>query len=456
MERNPVVIDNAKLDEWAHRRSTGMLRRWLAETHTLVPGGRLRLNIGPLRLDTEVVHHSPTGAHGFGPIHAVDSADRPLAAADPALLAAACSAAARSRAEPDAPIQSAAGSLVDWVLHSLASTVDDPAQAAADLAVLAESINEPAAACRWLETHLDSELVPAVRQLAPQRAEVESATATLLTQRSLAVIGVLGRRGVACEDELLAMVSTRLTEAVHAYPETAWLLRHWLTSPTLTDYAVVNGSPLCYAESGELAAPPVCFEVPNPLFAPQDQVPGVPIPTLGSGWSLRPVEINEADSRDVTLIHRWMNTEHVAAHWRQAWSWQRWHDELARQLSGEHSLPCVVSRDGHVFGYVELYRVFRDTLSRCYPYGPHDLGVHIAIGEQDATGRGLGSALLRAIAEGLLAADSECHRVVAEPNVHNAASIAAFRKAGYLREREVGLPGKNSALMVFSRCGTSS
>ena len=77
--------------------------------------------------------------------------------------------------------------------------------------------------------------------------------------------------------------------------------------------------------------------------------------------------------------------------------------------------------------------------------------MHIALGEPDAVGRGLGSALLRAVARGLLEADPACLRVVAEPNVHNGASVGAFGKAGFRRSGEVGLPNKNSALMVFAR-----
>jgi hypothetical protein len=53
----------------------------------------------------------------------------------------------------------------------------------------------------------------------------------------------------------------------------------------------------------------------------------------------------------------------------------------------------------------------------------------------------------------LLAADPACRSVVAEPNVHNGASVGAFGKAGFAQAAEVGLPNKNSALMVFPRSG---
>jgi RimJ/RimL family protein N-acetyltransferase len=180
-------------------------------------------------------------------------------------------------------------------------------------------------------------------------------------------------------------------------------------------------------------------------------VPGVPVPRLTGGWSLRPVRLATGD---VALVHRWMHLPHVAAGWKQDWPLARWHAELAAQLAGDHSLPCVVSLDERDVGYVELYRVIRDPLARCYPHHPHDLGIHVAIGEPDAVGRGLGSSLLSAVSDGLLAADPNCLRVVAEPDVHNGASIGAFRRAGFVLDREVRLPGKTAALMV--RRGTTS
>ena len=53
------MTTDADLAGQAHQRSAALLRRWLAETHTPVAEGPLRLSIGPLRLRTEVVYDSP-------------------------------------------------------------------------------------------------------------------------------------------------------------------------------------------------------------------------------------------------------------------------------------------------------------------------------------------------------------------------------------------------------------
>ena len=427
-------------------RTAVLLRRWLAETHTPVADGPLKVTIGPLRFSTEITYRSPTGAHGFGPIRVADSG----ALAESALLAAACSADARGRATADAPINAeSSGTLVDWLLQAVGNGAVDPLAGDHEVDVLADGVSSADEARRWLATHVEGTLTPALRNV-DGKADLADVTARLLSARSLAAIGRFGLRGVADEQELLELLTAALTAIRDTYPETERIVRHWLTSTTLTDFAVLNGSGLRYRNGDRVEVRPVHHEVPNPLRAKVNDtdVPGVPIPELGEGWPLRPVRL---DSDDPALVHRWMNAEHVATNWNQAWSLRRWTDELGTQLAGEHSMPCLVSRDGREVAYVELYRVLRDKLSACYPFEPNDLGVHIAIGESDAVGRGLGSSLLAAVAQGLLGADQDCRRVVAEPNVHNGASVAAFGKGGFGRAREVGLPGKNSALMIHPR-----
>ncbi|HEX8870181.1 MAG TPA: GNAT family N-acetyltransferase, partial [Lentzea sp.] len=173
---------------------------------------------------------------------------------------------------------------------------------------------------------------------------------------------------------------------------------------------------------------------------------GPPLPVLPPPWTVRPLSPDDAD-----LVADWMSKPHVAAAWDQAWSREQWAEEIARQLAGDHSLPCVALHDGRPLAYLEIYRVVRDRLAAHYPAGRFDLGVHVAIGEPHDIGRGLGSALLRAVADGLLAAEPECSQVVAEPNVVNLASQRAFRNAGFLHAGEVVFPHKKAALLIRSR-----
>lgn len=177
------------------------------------------------------------------------------------------------------------------------------------------------------------------------------------------------------------------------------------------------------------------------------RVPAPPVPRVRAPWSIRPASVAE----DLERVWRWMQAPHVAAFWKQAWPVERWRAELERQAAGDHSLPCLLDFEGAPVAYLEVYRVMRDRLAGHYPERPHDLGVHVAIGEPGHTGRGLGRALLREVAEGLLAADPRCTRVVAEPDARNAPSLRAFTAAGFRPVGSIHLPDKTATLLVYPR-----
>ncbi|MGV9311139.1 GNAT family N-acetyltransferase [Streptomyces sp. NPDC003691] len=177
-------------------------------------------------------------------------------------------------------------------------------------------------------------------------------------------------------------------------------------------------------------------------------VPGPPLPLLGGRWTAR---VARSGGADLDLVHGWMQSPHIDAFWHQAWPKERWEEEIAGHLSGDAILPVLVVLDGEPFAYVEVYRAARDRLAAYYPYGARDLGLHIAIGERSRTGRGLGRELLRALADGLLEADPDCPRVVAEPDITNEPSLRAFAAAGFRDAGEIVLPDKKAALVIRPR-----
>ncbi len=149
---------------------------------------------------------------------------------------------------------------------------------------------------------------------------------------------------------------------------------------------------------------------------------------------------------DLALIHRWMHAEHVVPFWQQAWPKEKIASYLHDQLTGDVSRPCLGVLDGQPVSYWEIYRAEAEPVGRTYPAAPDDLGVHLLIGERERTGQGLGTALIRAVRDGLFARG--CPRVVAEPDVRNLPSIRAFAKAGFTRVADVTLPDKTAALMI--------
>lgn len=157
-------------------------------------------------------------------------------------------------------------------------------------------------------------------------------------------------------------------------------------------------------------------------------------------------------ARDLDRITGWMNDPAVAAFWELAGPPETTAAHLRDQLDGDgRSVPCLGVLAGVPMSYWEIYRADLDPLARYYPARPHDTGVHLLIGSAGDRGRGLGALLLRAAADLVLDHRPQCTRVLAEPDLRNTASVAAFLSAGFRYGDDIELPGKRAALMVRDR-----
>jgi RimJ/RimL family protein N-acetyltransferase len=165
-------------------------------------------------------------------------------------------------------------------------------------------------------------------------------------------------------------------------------------------------------------------------------------------FQLVPVRVE----RDLPLISRWMNDPAAAAFWGLSGPRNVTEDHVLTQLAGDgRSVPCIGVLDGLPMSYWEIYRADLDPLARHYPARPHDTGLHLLVGAVAHRGRGLGGLLLRAVADLVLVRRPSCARVIAEPDIRNTPSIAAFLTAGFRFSAEIGLPDKRAALMVRDR-----
>ncbi|UNO39588.1 GNAT family N-acetyltransferase [Streptomyces sp. MST-110588] len=156
--------------------------------------------------------------------------------------------------------------------------------------------------------------------------------------------------------------------------------------------------------------------------------------------------------RDLSLISGWMNDPAVAAFWKLAGPPEITGAHLRAQLDGDgRSVPCLGVLAGVPMSYWEIYRADLDPVARYYPARPHDTGVHLLLGGVADRGRGLGTTLLRAVADLVLDHRPHCCRVVAEPDLRNTPSVAAFLGAGFRYSAEIDLPNKRAALMIRDR-----
>ncbi|MFI8854869.1 GNAT family N-acetyltransferase [Streptomyces sp. 891-h] len=191
----------------------------------------------------------------------------------------------------------------------------------------------------------------------------------------------------------------------------------------------------------------------TPLLEAHTPLLGVPadwpaVPTEAGLFQLMPVRL----PRDLSLLSAWMNDPAVAAFWELSGPERVTEAHLRPQLEGDgRSVPCVGVLDGAPMSYWELYRADLDPLARHCRIQPNDTGVHLLIGSAAHRGRGLGTLLLRTVADLVLDQLPRCARVLAEPDVRNVPSVAAFLGAGFRLGAEIQLPGKRAALMVRDR-----
>ncbi|MFE5858174.1 GNAT family N-acetyltransferase [Streptomyces sp. NPDC056500] len=201
--------------------------------------------------------------------------------------------------------------------------------------------------------------------------------------------------------------------------------------------------------------------IPHPP-GPRDVSPGAATPahplddpahwaatmTPAGLFHLEPVSIE----RDLRRISRWMNDPAVSAYWELAGPPSITLAHVRQQLDGDgRSVPCLGLLDGRAMSYFEIYRADLDPLGRHYSARTDDTGIHVLIGSDSDRGRGLGSVLIRAVADLVLDHRPRCGRVLAEPDIRNTPSLAAFLAAGFRYSSEIDLPNKRAALLVRDR-----
>jgi aminoglycoside 6'-N-acetyltransferase len=154
-------------------------------------------------------------------------------------------------------------------------------------------------------------------------------------------------------------------------------------------------------------------------------------------------------------MYEWLRREHV----------RRWWDEHESYESAvEHYLPSIQGRrpvdlylillDGRPVGFIQAYLVAdHPEFAARIGLGAGVAGVDLFVGEEELTGKGLGTEVLRAFVRDVVFAEPATAACIADPDVRNTASIRAFEKAGFRRVGEFFDPqdGQLHALVRLDR-----
>nr|WP_256558336.1 GNAT family N-acetyltransferase [Halobacillus sp. A1] len=164
----------------------------------------------------------------------------------------------------------------------------------------------------------------------------------------------------------------------------------------------------------------------------------------------RTIGFRQASYKDVELVHRWMNEEHVHPFWNLNISLDRFNLHFQKALADTHQTLYLGTIDGEVMSYWEAYWVKGDVIDSYYTAKAWDQGVHLLIGEKEFLGSGYALPLLRAMVRFQFQQEATT-RVVAEPDIRNEKMIHVFKKCGFSPITPVKLPDKEGLLMFCER-----
>lgn len=157
--------------------------------------------------------------------------------------------------------------------------------------------------------------------------------------------------------------------------------------------------------------------------------------------SLRPVQLE----RDLPLLHRWMNTEHVIEQWQLNKPIEALREHFAQALADDHHRLCLVNVNGVDIGYTEIYHAPRDRLAQFYPADEHDWGWHLLIGEPQLVGQGYAEAIIRVTTQ-LIFAATPAQKVVGEPDHRVKPYAVLAERLHYEPQGLVEMPEKTAML----------
>lgn len=152
----------------------------------------------------------------------------------------------------------------------------------------------------------------------------------------------------------------------------------------------------------------------------------------------------------LSLLRDWLAREHVRRWWRDPdQSLGHAEDALGGHDATEYYL---IALDGRPVGLIQTYLV-SDNPEWEEVVGPGEglAGVDLLIGEEDATGRGLGPQVLEQFAREVVFARPETRACVATVEEANRRSWRAFEKAGFRHVRDVEEDGLPHRLMRLER-----
>ncbi|HSX51335.1 MAG TPA: GNAT family N-acetyltransferase [Cellvibrio sp.] len=154
---------------------------------------------------------------------------------------------------------------------------------------------------------------------------------------------------------------------------------------------------------------------------------------------------------DLSLLHRWMNTEHVIQQWQMNKPLHEIATFLEKMLADDHQRLYLILLGETPVGYLEIYECHRDRLARYYQSSTDDMGWHLLFGETWFEGHGHLRPVLAMINHFIFDSLPKTERILFEPD----SGVAAFKRVSPdLAYEEIGrlaFPEKDATLYACER-----
>ncbi|KJA18349.1 hypothetical protein HYPSUDRAFT_145083 [Hypholoma sublateritium FD-334 SS-4] len=166
-------------------------------------------------------------------------------------------------------------------------------------------------------------------------------------------------------------------------------------------------------------------------------------------------EGGERVSRHLAAFHRWHNDARVNAAWGERGALAAHRAYVEGLLADPHALPCMLSWNGELMGYVEVVYTKEDHVAMNYPAGvvpgEWERGIHVLVGEEKFLGNGRAEIWIRSLCHYIFLADPRTDRVAGEPSSDNVPIAKAGEASGFHTQTIFDFPYKRSRLILNPR-----
>ncbi len=161
------------------------------------------------------------------------------------------------------------------------------------------------------------------------------------------------------------------------------------------------------------------------------------------------IEFRSLKRSDFPLLASWLAEPLVARWWNHEFSPDALERDFGRCIDGREPTDVLIaSTDAQPFGLVQAYPIagypeYAAELAEVCEIDPTALGIDYLIGEPDQRGRGLGGAMLAALAGRCWHRFPDAREIVVPVSAANMRSWQALERAGFRRFAEVELNPDN-------------